>query len=89
MLYAIIAYDKPGHLPLRQETRPSHVAYLKGSPVLIQAGPFLDDNGDMCGSLLIVDVADMDAARAWAAEDPYAKAGLFATSKIMAWNKVI
>ena len=36
----------------------------------------------MCGSLIILDVADLDEARDWAAGDPYARAGLFASVEI-------
>jgi uncharacterized protein YciI len=43
----------------------------------------------MCGSLLILDVADRAAAEAWADGDPYAKAGLFETVEIHAWKQVI
>ena len=43
----------------------------------------------MCGSLVILDVADMAAAEAWAAGDPYAKAGLFSDVELTAWKKVI
>ena len=32
---------------------------------------------------------DMAAAEAWAAGDPYAKAGLFASVELTAWKKVI
>ena len=40
---------------------------------MVQAGPFLDAAGEMCGSLVIIDVVDQEAADAWAAGDPYAK----------------
>ncbi|WP_299735897.1 YciI family protein [uncultured Roseobacter sp.] len=89
MLVALIAHDKPGALPIRQENRPAHVAYLKSSGVVQQAGPLLDDQGEMAGSLIVLDVADMDAANDWAAEDPYGKAGLFASVQLIAWNRVI
>ncbi|QJF49695.1 YciI family protein [Roseobacter ponti] len=89
MLVALIARDKPGALPVRQENRPLHVEYLKSGPAVQQAGPLLDAAGDMCGSLIILDVADMDAAEAWAAADPYAKAGLFASVELIPWNRVI
>lgn len=89
MLFALICTDKPGALPVRQENRPAHVAYLKESGVVQQAGPFLNDAGDMCGSLVILDVADRAAAEAWAANDPYAKAGLFSDVRIEAWTRVI
>lgn len=89
MLIALIAKDKPGALPIRQENRPAHVDYLKSTGVVSQAGPLLDDAGDMIGSLVILEVTDMAAAQDWAANDPYAKAGLFADVQLVPWNKVI
>jgi uncharacterized protein YciI len=89
MLIALIARDKPGALQTRLDTRDAHVAYLKETGVVSQAGPLLDDSGEMIGSLVILDVADMDAARAWADTDPYAQAGLFASVELIPWKKVI
>ena len=43
----------------------------------------------MCGSMIVLDVADLAAARAWAENDPYNKAGLFADVRIQEWKKVI
>ena len=88
MFYAVICTDKPGHLEVRQANRADHVAYLKSTNVT-QAGPFLDAHGDMCGSLVILDVADRAEAEAWAAADPYKLADLFADVRIEAWNRVI
>jgi uncharacterized protein YciI len=89
MLIALIAKDKPGALPVRQENRPAHVAYLKSTGVVAQAGPLLDADGEMCGSLVVLDVADMATAESWAAADPYAGAGLFESVELIAWNRVI
>ncbi|KCV82570.1 YCII-like domain-containing protein [Actibacterium atlanticum] len=86
--FAVVCHDKPGHLEVRKANRDAHVAYLKATSVA-QAGPFLDAHGDMCGSLLILDVHDMAAAEDWAANDPYAKADLFESVTIKAWNRVI
>ncbi|WP_372993322.1 YciI family protein [Sulfitobacter sp.] len=89
MLIALIAKDKADSLAVRQENRPAHVEYLKSTGCVSQAGPLLDADAQMCGSLVILDVADMAAAQDWAANDPYAKAGLFADVQLIAWNKVI
>lgn len=89
MLVALIAHDKPGALPIRQENRPAHVAYLKSGSAVQQAGPLLDAQGEMCGSLIILEVADMAEAEAWAAQDPYGKAGLFEKLDLIPWNRVI
>jgi len=40
----------------------------------------------MAGSLIIFDAADIDAAKAWHADDPYVKAGLFAHSEVRPWK---
>ena len=59
MLVALIARDKTGALAIRKENRPAHVEYLKASAAVQQAGPLLDDNQEMCGSLIILDVETM------------------------------
>jgi uncharacterized protein YciI len=88
MLFAIICTDKPNGLELRMETRPAHLDYLKTTSV-VQAGPFLGEDGKPTGSLVFIEAADRAAAEAWAANDPYAKAGLFSDVRIEQWHKVI
>ena len=89
MRVALITRDKPGTLQIRLDTRTDHLDYIKTTGVVEMAGPFLDAAGQMCGSLIILDVADMTAAQTWADNDPYAKAGLFATVTLSEWKKVI
>lgn len=89
MLVAVICTDKPGAIETRKANREAHLAYIKETGVVAQAGPFLDGDGMMCGSLVILDVADVAAANAWADGDPYAKAGLFSNVRIEQWNRVI
>ena len=89
MKVALIAKDKPGALEVRKANRDAHLAYIKDTGVVSQAGPLLDAEGQMCGSLVILEVADMAAAQAWAAGDPYGHAGLFASVELIAWNRVI
>lgn len=92
MLFALICTDKPDFLPLRLENRPAHLAFLDGlnaAGKLKFAGPFLGADGKPDGSLVMIDAADRAEAEAIAAEDPYAKAGLFASVDIRAWNRVV
>ncbi|CUH79742.1 YciI-like protein [Tritonibacter multivorans] len=89
MLIALIARDKPDHLDTRMENRAAHLAYIEETGVVAQAGPLLDQDGNMVGSLIILDVEDMAAGEAWAAGDPYAKAGLFEAVELITWKKVI
>jgi uncharacterized protein YciI len=89
MLYAIICIDKPGALEVRKANRDAHLAHIGGAgEAIVQAGPFLDSDGAMCGSLLIYQ-GDLAGAQAWAAADPYAVAGLFESVEVRAWKKVI
>lgn len=89
MKYALICKDKPGALQIRLDTRAEHLAYIDKTGVVEQAGPFLDDDGDMIGSLVILEVPSKQDAEAWATLDPYAEAGLFESVTIMAWKKVV
>ncbi|KEP68484.1 hypothetical protein DL1_11525 [Thioclava dalianensis] len=88
MYFAVICRDKPGALQIRKDNREAHLAYIAETGVVFMAGPFIED-GEMHGSLVILEVADLAAAQDWAANDPYAKAGLFAESSVQEWKKVI
>lgn len=89
MLVALIAKDKPGALQTRLDNRAAHVEHLKADGLVAQAGPLLDGNGEMCGSLVIFDVENVAQVEAWAAIDPYAMAGLFESVEIIPWNRVL
>lgn len=88
MLYAVICRDKPGHLQTRLDTRAAHLAYIEATGIVKMAGPFLEE-GQMCGSLVILETDSLEAAQAWAAGDPYAAAGLFESVSVTEWKKVI
>ena len=49
-------------------------------------GPFLNENGDMIGSLIIIEASDLAAAQNWQRDDPYAKAGLFRHVEVRPWK---
>ncbi|WP_296425262.1 YciI family protein [Yoonia sp.] len=89
MRFALITKDKPGALQTRLDNRDAHLAYIAETGVVEMAGPFLDASDQMCGSLIVLELADMAAAQAWADNDPYNKAGLFSEVTLQAWKKVI
>lgn len=75
---------------LRRRTRSAHLAYLeKAIDQVVVAGPLLDDSGEPIGSMLLMEFPDYRAAVAFAADDPYARAGLFASVAVTAWRQVL
>ena len=89
MRFALICLDRPNALQTRVENRAAHLAHIEATGVVEQAGPFIDPAGQMCGSLIILGVETHAEAEAWAAADPYAKAGLFQSVMIQEWKRVI
>jgi uncharacterized protein len=89
MRVALICHDKPGALQVRLDNRAAHLAYLADTGVVDLAGPFLDEGGAMTGSMIVLNVDSMQAARDWAAGDPYAKAGLFASVTLTEWKRAV
>ncbi|WP_119679305.1 YciI family protein [Indioceanicola profundi] len=90
MAFIIECLDKPGSLDIRLSTRPAHLAYIEARiDKVVVAGPiFAEDGSTPIGSLLIMNFDSKADAEAFAAEDPYAKAGLFASVTIRPWRKV-
>jgi uncharacterized protein len=91
MHVALICRDKPDHLQVRMDTRPAHVEFLNrlnAEGKLALAGPLVGEDGNPNGSLVVLKLESLDEAKALAAEDPYAKAGLFADVEIRQWNWV-
>jgi uncharacterized protein YciI len=90
MLFALICTDKPASLDIRLATRPDHVAYLKSLGENLKfAGPFLGADEKPNGSLVVIKADDRAGAEAIAANDPYAKAGLFQSVEIRPWTWAI
>jgi uncharacterized protein YciI len=95
--YAIIAQDREGSLSARLEARPAHLErmrQLQDAGRLLVAGPHpaidSEDPGTagFTGSLILAEFPDLEAARAWAAEDPYVTAGVFAEVTVKPFRKV-
>lgn len=89
MRVALICIDKAGTLPTRLENRVAHLEHIQSAGLAEMAGPFLDLQGQMTGSLIVLDVASMSGAEDWAAADPYAKAGLLDSVTLREWHKVV
>lgn len=91
MEFIVYAEDKADSLHIRQAAREDHLGWLKApSDVkLLIAGPWLDDEGVMRGSLLIVEADSKQTVLDWLANDPYKAAGLTASVMVKAYKWVI
>ncbi|MDB5446119.1 MAG: hypothetical protein JWQ97_1436 [Phenylobacterium sp.] len=76
-LFVLSCIDKPNALQARLNAREAHLSYLGETGVMKLAGPFLNEAGEPAGSLMIVDVDDLAAAKSFSVNDPYVKAGVF------------
>lgn len=98
MYYAILSEDVENSLPLRTSARPDHLArlhHLRDEGRLLVAGPHpaLDtpDPGEsgFTGSLVIAEFDSLEAAQAWADDDPYAKAGAYRSVSVKPFKPVL
>jgi len=90
MLYHILCHDKPGSLQTRLDNRAAHLAVVKAlGERLFAAGPLLNANDEMIGSVLIIDFDSDAAAKTFCEQDPYAQAGLFEQVTMTRWRKTL
>jgi uncharacterized protein YciI len=74
MPFIINAPDYPDALERRMAARQSHLdalAGLKAEGKVLYAAALLNDNGDMAGSVLVMDLPDRAAVDAWLTGEPY------------------
>ena len=89
MLHVLICTDKPGHLDIRTANREAHLVHLRADRHVTQAGPLLDRDGAMWGSLIVFDTDDRNHVESFVADDPYGWAGLFSDVRIETWNRTV
>lgn len=96
--YVIFGHDAEGAAPARAAARPAHLARLQAladAGRLKLAGPLprIDGlppaEGGVTGSLMVAAFADHSAAEAWAAEDPYVAAGVYARVEVLPFLPVL
>lgn len=88
-LYAIHALDGPGGAEKRSANLAAHLAHIEAWIArYFVAGPLRDAAGMTIGSLLVVEAADEDDARAFLAEDPYAAVELWDSIHVSAFAAV-
>ena len=98
MLYLIYAQDVPNSLENRLSVRPAHLARLQAlrdAGRLVTAGPnpAIDSNdpgsAGFSGSTVIAEFASLADAQAWAEQDPYVAAGVYAEVTVKPFKQVL
>lgn len=90
MLYILICKDEAADgLGRRMAARPEHLAYLKSLNEKVRIGGALlsPDEKEPRGSVIIIEAANIDEARAIADADPYAKSGVFEEVEIYPYRQ--
>ncbi len=97
MLYAILAQDAPHSLPARLAARSEHLKRLQmletqGRLILAGPHPAVDqlDPGEagFSGSLIVAEFETLAQAQAWADQDPYVVAGVYAQVTVKPFKQV-
>ena len=79
--------DQPGAGALRHEFREAHEAYLaKHAGMVMARGPLVADDDEPIGSALLLDVPDMDAARAFMEQEPFYSNGVYKDINFHRWR---
>jgi uncharacterized protein len=98
MWYAIVGEDAANSLEQRLAARPAHLERLKvlqNDGRLLLAGPFpAIDSPDpgpagFSGSLIVAEFDALESAQAWADDDPYVAAGVYARVSVKPFKKVL
>lgn len=91
-MIVFIGKDRHDGQALRAENRENHLSVMKElqkQGLIHFAGPFIDDQGRMSGSLIIFDTEDLDLIKDIMDKDPYVCSGLFASTQISRIKKVL
>ncbi|CAI0779303.1 YciI family protein [Serratia entomophila] len=97
MLYLIYAQDVLNSLDNRLSVRPAHLARLQalrdaGRLLVAGPNPAIDSNdpgaAGFTGSTVIAEFASLEEAKAWAEQDPYVAAGVYADVTVKPFKQV-
>ncbi|MFQ5596657.1 MAG: YciI family protein [Nitrospiria bacterium] len=87
MRFVMIGRDGPEGQEKRKRCREGHIQRLKTldkEHKLILAGPFADKSG----SLIVFEAESFEAAKAFAAEDPYVRESVFESYEVRPFKQV-
>jgi uncharacterized protein YciI len=83
MPYVVQTTPDPAKAHLREQHMKAHGAFLaEQKGIILAAGAMLEESGANTGGLMLLDVPDRAAAEQFIANDPFARAGVFAAVTI-------
>ena len=97
MLYAILGLDVENSLERRMSVRPKHLErvqklFEEGRVLIAGPHPAVDDENPgeagFTGSLIVAEFDSLADAEAWAGEDPYVAAGVYASVTVKPFKKI-
>ena len=91
-LFVMIGRDGSRGLELRKLHRDAHLENLAGleqAGRIRHAGPLLGEAGEPTGSVILFEADSLEAARAFAASDPYVVEGIFASHEVLETRVVL
>lgn len=87
MLFIISGRDHADGLEHRLQVRPRHRAHYEAlGDDLVLSGPYLDDQGEPIGSMIIIRRDSQADAEAYAHADPFVTEKVFATLSVSRWD---
>ena len=91
MEWFVYCRDRPGSAALRERLGERHQTYMDGYVErMVARGPTLtEDRETATGSMHIVDLPDVEAARAFAFEEPNYRAGVYRDVMVRRWRNLL
>lgn len=86
MQFIIMAHDHPNSLDKRLAVRQQHIDTcmgMKKDGTMTYGVALIDEKGDMCGSMIVLDVADRAAVDAYLKDEPYVKGGVWGKIEVI------
>ncbi|WP_460452347.1 YciI family protein [Alsobacter sp. SYSU BS001988] len=89
MLFAVLLYDHPDRVHLRQKHVAEHLDYVAAQGNRVVAGGALRHHPDDAphGALWLIDAETKEAARRIIEGDPFFRVGLRQTADVFHWSK--
>ena len=87
--FIVWCIDRKGMLETRKKTRASHLEWWKESARHGWIGPFVGEDGQSEGSMIVCEGESIDEIAKWAETDPYKKEDLFEEVRIREFKKVV